>query len=97
MEALPVLINSEVQIQEIFPLVDEKEANYIREAQGLFAAEFYSYSLLAVWNAAINNLKRKVEAYGIDLWISVVQGEQGRKNMMQQGKQLLKDGVMLMI
>lgn len=80
MEALPVLINSEVKIQEIFPLVDEKEANYIREAQGLFAAEFYSYSLLAVWNAAINNLKRKVEA-----------------NMMQQGKQLLKDGVMLMI
>ena len=59
MEALPVLINSEVKIQENFPLVDEKETNYIREAQGLFAAEFYSYSLLAVWNAAINNLKRK--------------------------------------
>ena len=86
MEALPVLINSEVKIQEIFPLVDEKEANYIREAQGLFAAEFYSYSLLAVWNAAINNLKRKVEAYGIDLWISVVQGEQGRKKYDATGE-----------
>ena len=86
MEALPVLINSEVKIQENFPLVDEKEANYIREAQGLFAAEFYSYSLLAVWNAAINNLKRKVEAYGIDLWISVVQGEQGRKKYDATGE-----------
>lgn len=86
MEALPVLINSEVKIQENFPHVDEKEANYIREAQGLFATEFYSYSLLAVWNAAINNLKRKVEAYGIDLWVSVVQGEQGRKKYDATGE-----------
>ena len=44
-----------------------------------FSKVFYSYSLLAIWNAATSNLKRKVEAYGTEIWSSTVKNKQGRK------------------
>jgi len=85
METPPSLINSNITLQETFHL-DEKEINYIREARGLFDSGFYNYSLLAIWNAAVHNLERRVEAYGIDLWTSVVREEQGRKKYDETGE-----------
>lgn len=86
MEVLPQIINNEVDIKKGFPLLVQREIDYIEEAKGLFASGFYSYSLLAIWNAAVNNLKRKVEAYGTELWSSVVKDEPGRKKFDPTGE-----------
>ena len=86
MEVLPQIISSEVDIKKGFPLLVQREIDYIDEAKGLFSSGFYSYSLLAIWNAAVNNLKRKVEAYGTELWGSVVKDESGRKKYDPTGE-----------
>ncbi|PCI19432.1 hypothetical protein COB64_03815 [Candidatus Wolfebacteria bacterium] len=78
-ELLPQILNDTISLQDTFPLLIDREVDYINEAKELFDGEFYSYSLLAIWNAAVNNLKRKVEAYGVELWSSVVKDEPGRK------------------
>lgn len=83
---LPEIINKEIQLKEKFPLLSSKEENYILEAIGLFDSGYFSYSLLAIWNAAVNNLKRKVEAYGVELWVSVVKEEPGRKKYNKNGE-----------
>jgi hypothetical protein len=69
-----------------FPALVEREQDYITEARGLFDGGFYSYALLAFWNAAVNNLKRRVEAYGAGLWQSVVKDEPGRKKYDKDGE-----------
>ena len=83
---LPQILNNTVSVKEKFPLLVDRELEYITEAKGLFDSGFYSYSLLAIWNAAVNNLKRKVEAYGVDLWSSVVKEESGRKKFDKDGE-----------
>ncbi len=83
---LPKILNNAVGLKETFPLLVDREIEYINEAKGLFESEFYSYSLLAIWNAAVNNLKRKVEAYGVELWSSVVKDESGRKKYDKDGE-----------
>lgn len=83
---LPQIINNEIVIAEKFPLLDKRELDYIEEAKGLFNNGFYSYSLLAIWNAAVNNLKRKVELYGVELWSSVNKDEPGRKKYDKDGE-----------
>jgi len=88
MSTLPQIINSEIELKKEFPFLCEKEVFYIEEAKGLFSSGFYSYSLLAVWNAAINNLRRKVEAYGVELWSSVVKDEPGRKKFDKDGESI---------
>ena len=77
--SLPEIISQQVEIKETFPMLSEKEYIYINEARALFQQRFYSYSLIAFWNAATSNLKRKVEAYGIEIWSSTVKNKQGRK------------------
>lgn len=68
-----------------FPACEEREMQYIGEARGLFESGYYSYSLLAIWNASVNNLKRRVEAYSVDLWNAVVKDEPGRKKFDKDG------------
>ena len=85
---LPQILNNEVDLRESFPLLVDREVEYINEAKGLFDSGFYSYSLLAIWNAAVNNLKRKVEAYGVELWSSVVKDESGRKKYDKDGESI---------
>lgn len=41
-----------------------------------------------VWNAAVHNLRRRTEAYGVDLWESVVKDEAGRKKYDKNGETL---------
>ena len=83
---LPVLLDHTKY--ELFPVLDEKEQHFLSEASNLFRDEYYSYSLLAVWNAAVNNLRRKIEAYGVDLWQSVVKDEPGRKKYKADGESI---------
>ena len=58
MNVLPQIIDDKIDLKTDFPLLVEREIDYINEAKGLFANGFYSYSLLAIWNGAVNNLKR---------------------------------------
>ncbi len=64
---------------------DAIEFGYVNEATRLFESGFYSYSILALWNAAMHNLKRRVEAFGVELWEFVVKTENGRKKYDKDG------------
>lgn len=83
---VPEIINSSINTQQHFQYIDTREKDYIEEAKGLFNSEFYSYSMLAIWNAAVNNLKRRVEAYSVELWSTVVKDEAGRKKYDKTGE-----------
>jgi hypothetical protein len=41
-----------------------------------------------VWNAAISNLRRRIEAYGVDLFQSVIKDDPGRKKYNTEGETL---------
>lgn len=84
-ETVPQIIDTTTNLPQLFPCLDEKEILYVNEARGLFNDGYFSYSLLGIWNAAINNLKRRVEAYSVELWCSVVKDEPGRKKYNKNG------------
>jgi hypothetical protein len=62
------------------------ELALLSEARQLFDSGFHSYALLGLWNAAVHNLRRRIEAYGTDLWISVVKDEAGRRKYDKDGE-----------
>lgn len=62
------------------------ELALLSEARQLFDSGFHSYALLGLWNAAVHNLRRRIEAYGPDLWVSVVKDEAGRKKYDKDGE-----------
>jgi len=80
---LPALLDSSTTIT--LP-VSSHERSLLKQAQKLFEGGFYDHSLLDIWNAAVNNLRRRVEAYGTDLWESVVKDEPGRKKYDKNGE-----------
>lgn len=86
MKVLPQIIANKIDVKRDFPLLSERELDYIDEAKRLFDCGFYSHSLLSIWDAAANNLKRKVEAYGFELWSSVIKDEPGRKKYDKDGE-----------
>lgn len=73
---------------ENFPALVDRETDLLAQARKLFDAEFYDHALLDIWNAAISNLRRRVEAYGVDLFQSVVKDEPGRKKYNPEGETL---------
>ena len=84
-ETLPQIIRTQTDLVESYPHIDSKEIAMIQESRKLFDSGFYSYSLLSIWNAALNNLKRRVEAYSVELWCEVVKDEPGRKKYNKSG------------
>lgn len=64
--------------QAAFP-VDLAERAFLQQARQLFDAGFYGHSLLDIWNAAVSNLRRRVEAYSVEMFVSSVKDEAGRK------------------
>lgn len=88
MEKLPQIIDSEIKVQDAFPFLDEREVSYLEEAKKLFSVNMHSYALVAIWNAAVCNLRRRVEAYGVELWQSVVKADVGRKKYDPNGDTL---------
>ena len=71
-----------------FPVLVRHEEAILREARQLFDAGFYGHSLLNIWNASIHLLRRRAEAYGVDLFESVAKDESGRKNYKKNGETL---------
>lgn len=86
MSDLPVLLSSPTSAT--FPAIVQREQDLLLQARKLFDAGFYDHSLLDIWNAAVNSLRRRVEAYGIDLFDSVAKDESGRKKYDKDGETL---------
>jgi hypothetical protein len=85
-EVLPSLLrNSDVTN---FPALSVEEINLLIECADLIEKNYCDYALMALWNAAVHNLKRKIEAFGVELWLSVVQEETGRKKYYKNGETL---------
>jgi len=85
-QQLPVLLHDDTT--DIYPVLSKHEVDLIGQAQRLFNADFYGHALLDIWNAAINNLRRRIEAYGVDIFLSVVKDEAGRKRYDRDGETL---------
>ncbi|WP_248914367.1 hypothetical protein [Pseudomonas moorei] len=86
MADLPALL--EKNNSKDFPVLVQYESGLLAEARKLFDSEMYPYALLAIWNAAVHNLRRRVESYGVDLWVSVAKDESGRKKHDKDGESL---------
>jgi hypothetical protein len=64
------------------------EAELLRVAGRLYRDGYFDHALLDLWNASVLNLRRRVEAYGIDLFLSVAKDEPGRKKFNVDGETL---------
>ena len=85
-ETLPAILIT--PSKEMFPVLVSQETGLLQQARKLFDAEFYDHALLDIWNASVHNLRRRVEAYGVDLFLSVVKDEPGRKRYDLSGDTL---------
>lgn len=65
-----------------------EEAAILTQAGNLFRDGYFDHALLDLWNASVFNLRRRVEAYGIDLFLSVAKDEPGRKKFDHDGETL---------
>lgn len=83
--ALPDILSA--TLPAAFPL-DSEEVALLRQARALYDGTFYGHALLDLWNAAVHNLRRRVERYGTDLFVQVVKDEPGRKKYQQDGESL---------
>ena len=83
---LPALLGDDTT--DISPVLSTHEMDLIAQAQSLFDAGFYGHALLDIWNAAINNLRRRIEAYGVGIFLSVIKDEAGRKKYDGDGETL---------
>lgn len=81
---LPTLLNAPSTTN--FPATVNTEIAFLSQARKLLDAGFPDHSLLDIWNAAVHNLRRRVEAYGIDLFISSIKDDSGRKKYDKDGE-----------
>jgi hypothetical protein len=86
MEHLPTILTEPSDGN--FPALIGRETDLLTQSRQLFDAGFYDHALLDIWNAAVSNLRRRVEAYGVDLFQSVVKDEPGRKKYNAEGETL---------
>ncbi len=64
---------------EVFHLC-ETEKFLFKETLELIEIEKYSYSLFAIWNACIINIQRRIEEFGIDIFLKVFEDEKENFN-----------------
>lgn len=81
---LPVLLSSPSIIN--FPATVSTEIEFLSQARKLLDAGFPDHSLLDIWNAAVHNLRRRVEAYGLELFLSAIKDDSGRKKYDKDGE-----------
>lgn len=81
---LPILLSSPSEVN--FPATVHTEIEFLSQARKLLDAGFPDHSLLDIWNAAVHNLRRRVEAYGLDLFISAIKDDSGRKKYDKDGE-----------
>lgn len=82
--AVPEILSIDTKSQP-FPL-DASETAAMIKGRKLYESGFHDHALLELWNAAVHNLRRRVEAYGVDLFASVVKDESGRKKYQPDGE-----------
>lgn len=82
--ALPEILSIDAAKQS-FPL-DTSEIVSLTKGRKLVDAGFHDHAILELWNASVHNLRRRVEAYGVDLFTSVVKDEPGRKKYQPDGE-----------
>lgn len=83
---LPALLDTATA--EVFPVLVKRETDLLVQARKLFDGGFYDHALLDIWNAAVNNLRRRVESYGVDIFLSTIKDEPGRKKYTSDGDSL---------
>lgn len=71
-----------------FQNMDIQEATMLSKANQLLELEFPDHSLLELWNASIHNLRRRVEIYSIEIFISTAASMKGRKEYKKDGDSL---------
>ena len=84
MNELIILENAYI---EQFKTIDDDEKKRMEIASELID-KFPDHALLEIWNASIHNLRRRVENYGIEMFISSIGGESGRKKYKEDGDTL---------
>lgn len=70
------------------PTADEEEKIMLTKANELMKLQYPEHSLLELWNASIHNLRRRVELYSIDIFLSTISSISGRKNFKKDGDTL---------
>lgn len=83
-ENLPALLSEPTA--ENFPATVSTEIEFLSQARKLLDSGFPDHSLLDIWNAAVHNLRRRVEAYGLDLFTSAIKDDSGRKKYDKDGE-----------
>lgn len=65
--------------------LEEAEIYLIKEASELISIERYSYSLFAIWNCVIINLQRRIETFGIENFLNIIEN---KENYNKEGNSL---------
>lgn len=73
---------------ETFVTADATEKIMLSKAGDLIKLQYPEHSLLELWNASIHNLRRRVEMYSIDIFLSTIASMSGRKNLKKDGDTL---------
>ena len=81
--ALPVLISSPDSVDYLE--IDNVERNHLQDAMDLCGIEKYGHALISLWDASIHNLRRRIEAYSEELFLSAIKNEPGRKHYKKDG------------
>jgi hypothetical protein len=81
---LPILLSSPTTAN--FPASVSTEIEFLSQAKSLLDDGYPDHSLLDLWNAAVHNLRRRVEAYGLALFESAIKDEAGRKKYDKDGE-----------
>lgn len=68
-----------------YKALDENELAMLDKAAQLMNLDFPEHSLLEIWNAGIHNLRRRIEAYSIDMFLSSISNLSGRKSYKKDG------------
>jgi len=71
-----------------FPTLVDSELGFLAQSRKLLELGFPDHALLDVWNAAVHNLRRRIETYGIELFTPAVKDEPGRKKYDKDGESL---------
>lgn len=68
--------------------IDDDETVMMQKAGELLKLNYPEHSLLEIWNSGIHNLRRRVEAYSIDMFLSNISNLSGKKNYKRDGDTL---------
>jgi hypothetical protein len=88
-ETYAVILYEVDRLPQLFAVTTDYERAHIEQASRLIELGFYGHCLLDLWAAAISNLRRKIEAYGIDLFEAIESELPGaRKKVKRDGDTL---------